>query len=327
MKNLVFKSIKSKLTFWLIIPGLLPLLIVIGITYRQQVRLIKTETFNKLESIRNLKVQQLEKLKQYLRDHDAYDEMFIINPRTGVIDISTNADSEGLDLSRNPCFTQPMQTLRLFIRDIYYSTFHARNMMTFSVPIFCEKHDQEHITGILVASVNLKNSLYTLLQNKEGLGDTGETLIVNKDVVALNDLRWHDNAPLNLKIQAEPAVNGARGETGIIETTDYRGAKILAAYTHIPRTRWGFVAKQDLSELYAPINAMVANLSMLVIGALGAILFVAFYIARMIVAKPSFQRLKKTFIRMFCVSYCRSWKVPTGALDTLMKRAHWFIGR
>ena len=46
-----------------------------------------------------------------------------------------------------------------------------------------------------------------------------------------------------LIIDAEPAVKAANGETGIAFTTDYRGEEILAAYTHIPRTGWGFVCK------------------------------------------------------------------------------------
>ena len=50
-----------------------------------------------------------------------------------------------------------------------------------------------------------------------GFGKTGETLIVNKDAVALNELRWRDNAPLKLKISAEPAIRAARGETGITD--------------------------------------------------------------------------------------------------------------
>jgi hypothetical protein len=44
-------------------------------------------------------------------------------------------------------------------------------------------------------------------------------LIVNADVLALNELRWYENAPLKLQIQAEPAVRAAQGNEGIVETT------------------------------------------------------------------------------------------------------------
>jgi signal transduction histidine kinase/CheY-like chemotaxis protein/HAMP domain-containing protein len=328
MKKFALKSIKSKLTWWLVILGLLPLLIGIGITHQQQVRFIQQESFDKLETIRDLKVRQVKRwiderignlktistdkdlvalenvflkphkkeddleiyqnirniLQRYLKHYTAYDEIFIVNPRSGRVEISTDISSEGMKQSDNPSFTTPMQTRRLFIGDIYYSQIRARNTMTFSIPIFCAEHKQRHIVGILVACVDLKTSLYALLQDRDGLGETGETLIVNQNGLALNELRWHENAPLNFQIQAEPAVKAARGETGIIESTDYRGKKILGAYTYIPQTRWGFVAKQEQSERYAPINAMLRNLLILVVAALIIILVAAFFIAGMIVA-------------------------------------------
>ncbi|MEP7200711.1 MAG: HAMP domain-containing protein, partial [Chloroflexota bacterium] len=44
------------------------------------------------------------------------------------------------------------------------------------------------------------------------------------------------------------------GQEGIIETPDYRGVPVLAAYRTIPQTGWGFVAKEDLAEAFAPVN-------------------------------------------------------------------------
>jgi hypothetical protein len=85
------------------------------------------------------------------------------------------------------------------------------------------------------------------------MGKTGETLIINRDLVVLNELRWHQDAPLNLRIKAKSALEAVSGKTGIVETEDYRGEMVLAAYTYIPRTDWGFVAKQDIKEVYAPI--------------------------------------------------------------------------
>ncbi|GAG54887.1 unnamed protein product, partial [marine sediment metagenome] len=73
-------------------------------------------------------------------------------------------------------------------------------------------------------------------------------------------MRWFDDAPFRLKITAEPARRAARGETGALEIEDYRGVKVLAAYTYIPRTKWGFVAKQDQSEIFVPITIMLRNI-------------------------------------------------------------------
>ncbi|MCP4663039.1 MAG: HAMP domain-containing protein [bacterium] len=216
--------------------------------------------------------------------HD-YHEIFIIGSASGAIEFSTDVSQEGRDKSEDPYFTEPMRTGQVFIKDVYFSTSLKRPSMAFSAPIFCLAHDGEHIAGILVARVHLARSLYSLLLNRTGMGRTGETLIVNEDVVALNELRWFVNAPLELKIKAEPAVRASGGERGITETEDYRGEKVLAAYTYIPETRWGFVAKQDLQEVYAPIRLLLRHVLVLLVVSAGLVYGLALFLARSI-ARP-----------------------------------------
>jgi len=216
--------------------------------------------------------------------HD-YHDIFIVGSASGVIEISTDVSNEGVDKSEDPYFTEPMRTGKVFIQDIYFSTSLNRPSMAFSSPIFCLAHAGEHIAGILVARVDLAGSLYSLLLNRTGMGRTGETLIVNEDLVALNELRWDDDAPLKLKIKAEPAVRASGGERGITETEDYRGGKVLAAYTYIPQARWGFVAKQDLREVYAPIRLLLWEIVILLTVSAGLVHALALFLARNI-ARP-----------------------------------------
>lgn len=200
-----------------------------------------------------------ELLNRYIENYEAYNELFIINSQDGKILLSTNSFIEGEDKSTDEYFTKPMQSGEMSIKDIYFSKSRSEYTMAYSIPIFSKGNTSRQIIGILVARIDLKNSLYKMLLERVGLGETGETLIVNKDVVALNELRHYDNAPLNLSIKSLPAVNAARGQTGIVTTIDYRHEPILAAYTFIPETEWGFVCKQDLYELNTPIRAMLVD--------------------------------------------------------------------
>jgi len=229
-------------------------------------------------------------LSRYLKNYQDYHEVFIVNHSSGKVEISTDKSQEGADRSKDPSFTEPMLTKRPYIRDIYYSKALSMPSMSFSVPIYGAAHD-EKIIGILVVRIDLKRSLYVLLLDRSGMGKTGETLIVNKDAVALNKLRWYERAPLRLKIEAEPAVNASRGKTGITETVDYRGEKILAAYTYLPETRWGFVAKQDIKEIYAPIQELIKNILVLLVFSAVAVYILAFFSARN-TARPIFNMTK-----------------------------------
>jgi CheY-like chemotaxis protein/HAMP domain-containing protein len=302
MNKISFKSIRTRLTSWFLFLALIPLLVVLVLTYFQRVHAIEEQTIDKLTAIRNLKVQQLtrwidersgdlkvisgdfetrelenifekkskspqdlekieevrELFKRFHRNYNDYKELFFIDAHTGLIEISTNQEYVGANKSHNLLYTEPLSTGDIFIKDIHKSSTTNQIEMTFSIPVLGMTYNKD-IIGVLVLRIDLEHFLYDLLGNKVGLGETGETLIVNNDVVALNELRWYENAPLNLIIDAEAAVYAAQGKTGITETTDYRGEKILAAYTYIPQTKWGFVCKQDLYELHTPIRKMLIN--------------------------------------------------------------------
>ncbi len=209
-------------------------------------------SYGKLSSVRQV-------LMNYLENYSAYNEIFILHPRTGKILLSTKTYREGVDRSKALYFIDALESGELVTGDITYSESLGGPTMIYSVPIFCTAHDGLHITAILAARIDLQRSLYPLLLDRVGLGETGETLIINHDIVALNELRWYEHAPLNLQIHAKPAELAAHGKTGITTTDDYRGEPVLAAYTHIGHVDWGFVCKQDLYELNRPIREMLAN--------------------------------------------------------------------
>ncbi len=145
-------------------------------------------------------------LKRYLANYRDYSELSIINGASGKTEVSTEKTRVGQDRSKDLYFTEPLRTGELYIKDIFYSPTLRKPAMTFSAPVRCWTHDGGHVTGVLVARVDLEGSLYYLLLNRTGMGNTGETLIVNRDMVALNELLHQDNAPLRLKIDARPAV-------------------------------------------------------------------------------------------------------------------------
>ncbi len=227
------------------------------------------------------KVRQ--KFTNVIKHYSHYSEIFLISAKTGKIIVSSQKNAEGADRSKDPYFTTPLKTQSFFTKDIYYSKSAHTPVLSFSAPVFADD-DQDNLIGILVARIDLDQSLYKLLLERPGMGETGETLIVNSDATALNELRWYANAPLNLKISAFPAVQASEGKTGIIESLDYRGKKVLAAYTSIPQVNWGFVAKQDLDEIYRPIKLLIKNCLIIIAGFLGAVFIIAFWVSKGVAA-------------------------------------------
>ncbi len=224
-------------------------------------------------------------LYNYQKTYMVYEEIYIINTQTDLVEISTNIPNEDKNKKGENFYSEALKTTKICVGDVHYSPETGKNILTLSSAIYNHSNNSQELIGVLVANVDLSVSLYPLLLNRTGLGKTGETLIVNKNGVALNELRGYQNAPLQLKIKAEPAVYASQGKTGIIKSVDYSGVPVLAAYTYIPETDWGFVCKQDLSELNESMKIIRNSLFLLFILSVIAILSIVYLLSKSI-SKP-----------------------------------------
>ncbi len=198
-------------------------------------------------------------LKIYSDGYAAYQEMFIVTASTGNILISSRREHERADQSFEGFFTNVLKDKSGYIQSIYYSTLLSENTMAISEPIFDETSADKRVIGILVALVDLNESFYRSMSDYVGLGETGESLIVNADGFALNRLRWSDKEVLTHKITDKPATYATQGKTSVLEVKDYRGIDVIAAYTYVPNVNWGFVTKQDIDDLEEPIQQLLIN--------------------------------------------------------------------
>ena len=206
MKLLIFHSIRSRLAFWFLFLALVPLLIGIIIAYQQESGSIEKETSNRLATIRDMKVIQLENwveeregdlmvmsgdyeirdlegifekelkseddldviriarvlLIRNQRNYVHYEEIFIVDVNTGIVELSSDRSNEGINKSQDIYITEPLKTGELYIKDIYLSDSLGTLQMTFSIPIF-SLQNREQILGVLVARINLENTLFPLL--------------------------------------------------------------------------------------------------------------------------------------------------------------------
>ncbi|MDY6934803.1 MAG: response regulator [Spirochaetota bacterium] len=232
---------------------------------------VKDDLYSKnIEYIINKKdrnIQDLKKfemmrndLKRYMNNYQFYDEISVINAQSGIVEISSDLSFEGKDRSMNAYFIKPLMSKDLYIDDIYYSKRLNKPVMVISIPMFCLERKGRHPIAIVAGKIDLKHYQDDLLLDHTGMVNTGETFIISRDGIVLSELRWDRDAMLKRRIVAEPVSLVSKGNRGIIETRDYRGEKVLAAYSYLPLTRWGFVAKQDINEVYQPIYKMMRQL-------------------------------------------------------------------
>lgn len=132
------------------------------------------------------------------------------------------------------------------------------------------------LVGVLAFQVD-NEELYSIIEDRAGLGDTGETVVLtrigNDALVAaplrhLADAAFRHRIPLGSPdgVASQAAVRGQRGHG---RRLDYRGIETLAVWSYVPSFRWGLNVKQDASEALAMVESQRRlTLLVLLLGAL-----------------------------------------------------------
>jgi methyl-accepting chemotaxis protein len=154
----------------------------------------------------------------------------------------------------------------------------------------------EGIEGVAVLRIPIE-SVDRVMRARAGMGKTGETFLVGSDGLMRSDLHSDPEAhsviasfadPGSGTMDSEPARRALGGESGRMDSVDYRGCEVLAAYSpiNVGGVVWGLVAKIDASEALNPVRGL-ENAAMAVgsVSAAGIILITLIFL-RMVLLKP-----------------------------------------
>jgi len=218
-------------------------------------------------------------LKLYDQAYE-YSDIMLVNPH-GIVIYTTNLSHFNMEYGKR-------------IPDIFWNTFEkakkelsfspvykgpedtSRFLMTMAVPVY---NDADIFLGEIFFEINMK-VVYDLMDDKTGLGDTGETLIaqkINEGALFLNPLRHDPDAALKKTAGFNsdlPIINAIKGKTGSGISFDYHGDKVIAAWRTIPTLKWGMVAKMDISEAFESISSMRNRMIILFMISMGICVFV-----------------------------------------------------
>jgi CheY-like chemotaxis protein len=295
-KLLSLPSLKARLVFWFTAICLIPLALMTTIIYFQRVKVVREQIFDKLSAISSLRQQQINSLldtvavdastlaidhsvalaaaqltqdsrsltggaaqaltllRGYAANAEAVADVSIVS-RTGAVLLSTAEGKQGRSVAKPECVASALRDQVPTYGEAYLHGADGVPSMEVAAPI--KSSGSEALPAVLLVRYDLRKLLYDFVENRSGLGKSGETLLVNRDTVSLSELRGIPHSVLRARLKGRPSQLAAQGQTGIAETADYRGVKVLAAYAFIPRTGWGLVSKQDADEVYEPVVSLL----------------------------------------------------------------------
>lgn len=193
----------------------------------------------------------------------------------GRVVLSTDRSHVGMVLHGDPDLVRTFAAApETFVGGIHRSTADGPLEMAFGHVLravdLSTNRTLSRINGAIIIRVRMDDTVYAFLREWPGKGATGEALLVRAHgptVQFVSPLRFGARAPLAIEIPVgartgQPAQLAASGHEGIGAMTDYRGVPVLAAYRTIPRTAWGFVAKVDAAEAFAPVAALLKGIAL-----------------------------------------------------------------
>jgi PAS domain S-box-containing protein len=110
----------------------------------------------------------------------------------------------------------------------------------------------------LLIRINPYQYLFKLLKMWPVPSASGEILLVRREpdaAVVLNELRFGEGTALQLRVPLantqRPCAQAVLGQREMADGVDYRGERVLAAITAVPKSPWFLVAKQNRKEVLA----------------------------------------------------------------------------
>lgn len=210
-----------------------------------------------------------EALDRYLQLHGYRDIYLLCSAHGHVMYSFAKKRDMGTNLSADPYKESPLaqiwqtivKTKQLALQDFApYSINNGEPTAFLGGPLQTRTGD---MLGVLVVQISVKE-INTIVQQRDGLGQSGELYLVGSDFLMRSDsfldpvnrtVSASFQHPDAGKVDTESVRDALAGGTGLAIIEDYRGIRVLSAYTpvEILGNRWALVADLNRSEAFQDV--------------------------------------------------------------------------
>jgi methyl-accepting chemotaxis protein len=229
--------------------------------------------------------------QEYSSTYGYYDLIFI-EPEQGTIVYSVaKGEDFGTSLRTGMygdsnlaiAFREVLNTREIVIKDFaYYKPSRAPASFVLA-PII----EENKLLGVVALQLSTKK-LNEVMQEKTGMGETGETYLIAEDHFMRSDSRFSTSSTiLQQKVDSNAVNDALQGKKGVITNTDYHNKLVLSAYCPIalPNLRWILISEIDEEEAFKKLDHLLYGLLVLMLICGIGVLIVAFPLSNSI-AKP-----------------------------------------
>mgnify|MGYP001401717475 CR=1 FL=1 len=204
------------------------------------------------DEVENLKQEVSNTFNEWNQTTGYFDELFIMN-QDGIVIVSTIPEQEGKIFLTQPFFNEGLTGN--YVTPPVYDVSLSKYSILFSQPITDENGK---VIGVIAGRANL-GTLNSIMLERAGLGETGETYLVGGNYALLSQLRFGDAKVGEAYIRTTGTTNAIESKSvGAELYNDYRDIAVLGSYLWIPDLEIALIAEHDQSEALQPSNQAFA---------------------------------------------------------------------
>ena len=191
------------------------------------------------------------RLNGFLIANPSFFELFIVG-LDGKVDVSTDPTQEGKIKSNEQYFISGMENC--VVQSFYYDVALHQSAITMASPI---KDDNGTTISVLAARVNL-SKISMILMERSGLGETGETYLVNDFNFAVTQLRGNETVSFEKAIYTEVVDVCLKEKSPNVQFMsgylNYAEEEVMGAYAYLPELKVCLIAEVGQEEAFEPMT-------------------------------------------------------------------------
>jgi len=205
-------------------------------TYLEEVSQRAENQIDSMDSKKSNKMfaQRFNKIAHVIINKMGFYDIFVIDTKGDILQTIAKEDDFGTNLVSGKY--KDTSLARVFakgliepaISDIeFYAPSKEEISAFFAAPV---KDDDGNVLGVLASQITMKD-IDEIMQERSGLGKTGETVLVGHDLFMRSNSRFSkDPTTLKEKTEVEAPRRALAGSTGTMRLLDYRNVPVLNAY-------------------------------------------------------------------------------------------------
>ena len=259
-------------------------------------RIVYPDLTSKTEQERGQRVKEL--ITALQETNSSYVDVLIADNGGKVLSSSSKILSQE-EKNLSEIVPTKLRSEKASVSAIFNSPIAQQPVFMIAAPVY---DNQSNVVGYAVVEGDLR-PVHRLLEERSGLGETGEVLIVDRNLRMLTQSRFSDESTVLENVPGNhPIQQGLQGNKGEMFFRDYRGVSVLGAYRSLTVVDAVLIAKTDEAESFSPIAKLRNTIWIIIVLTMGLASWVAIWVARVttrpIRAAEALEKLRADFTAM-----------------------------